>query len=79
MPPVGHTTFGYRSVVSATLQDIYKDRLQVVTLPVPVSILRDAYHDRLIFPEKGWRLPEIHGKTPGRQNRELLVIALACF
>ena len=49
MPPVGHTTFGYRSVVSATLRDIYKDRLQVVTLPVPVSILRDAYHDRLIF------------------------------
>ena len=58
MPPVGHTTFGYRSVVSATVQDIYKDRLQVVTLPVPVRILRDAYHDRLIFPEKGWRLPD---------------------
>lgn len=78
MPPVGHTTFGYRSVVSATVQDIYKDRLQVVTLQVPVRILRDAYHDRLIFHEKagGYRTS---GKTPGRQNRELLVIALACF
>lgn len=39
LPSVGHATFGYRSVVSATVQDIYQDRLQVVTLPVPINIL----------------------------------------
>lgn len=24
----------------------------------------------MLCPEKGWRLPEIHGKTPGRQNSD---------
>lgn len=62
MPPVGHTTFGYRSVVSATVQDIYKDRLQVVTLPVPVRTLRDAYRDRLLFPEKAGGSRKYTGK-----------------
>ena len=30
----------------------------MVTLPVPVSTLRNTYRDRLLFPEKGWRLPD---------------------
>ena len=33
---------GFYRRQSATVQDIYKDRLQVVTLPVPLSTRRDA-------------------------------------
>lgn len=35
----------------------------MVTLPVPVSTLRNTYRDRLLFPEKGWRLPDKRENT----------------
>lgn len=38
------------------------DRIQVVTLPVPVRTLRDAYRDRLLFPEKAGGCRKYTGK-----------------